>query len=192
MDPSRGDRRPGPGRWAATTPGEETRPGPTSRASRKGRGRSSGPPQGRARSSRPGSSFIREAKGAYSAETRAQVLSELTAGATIASLVARHKIVNWRNQASPQTNPIQSDPDFRALTLKHLEEILVALGRVTAQAADAQWLGRQSAHDLAIFYGVLFDKGARILAALPAGDGSEPPALPVPEGTIDYQDAHKP
>jgi hypothetical protein len=61
-----------------------------------------------------------------------------------------------------------AEPDFRALVLRHLERQLESAGLILAQVRDPAWLGRQSAADLAALYGVVFDRAARILAALPA------------------------
>lgn len=59
--------------------------------------------------------------------------------------------------------------DYGALVLRHLELGFAAAERILAQTADSAWLGKQPANDLAVFYGVVFDKLARILSALPAG-----------------------
>jgi hypothetical protein len=68
------------------------------------------------------------------------------------------------------------DPDFRALVLGLLEAQLRAADRILAQTRDPAWLGRQSAAELALLYGVLFEKSARILGALPTGDDPPTPS----------------
>jgi transposase-like protein len=91
----------------------------------------------------------------------------------------------WRAQqgGDPKTN----DPDYRAMTLSYLGESLAAGERILRQTADAEWMGKQSAGELGVFLGIVFDKAARILAAL--GDGgaagsdqvdTRSPGLPAP------------
>jgi transposase-like protein len=95
-------------------------------------------------------------------------------------------IRRWRSDAglSPTAGDQQTQTDYAALVLRHLELGLAAAERILEQTQDKGWLGEQSAGELATLYGVIFDKQARILSALPAGagreaeDGGEPPALP--------------
>lgn len=84
-------------------------------------------------------------------------------------------------RSDPETN----GPDYRGLILRHMELGLAAAERILAQTQDAVWLGKQSAGELAVFYGVVFDKIARVASALPAGRDAEPDAVDAPPRLVD-------
>ena len=131
-------------------------------------------------------------------DIKAQALAEIMAGASVHGVAKRlgvspATIRRWRVAAGtypdgdPQ-NPLAQEPDFRALTLHFLQESLSAGERILRQTADPAWLAQQRAGELAVFYGVVFDKAARILGALAderPGAGSDqvdtgPAGLPAP------------
>lgn len=126
----------------------------------------------------------------WTEEEKAEAVARLASGESVHSVarsldVQPSTLRQWRARlgADPQKN----DPDFRALTLHYLHESLEAGERILGQTRNQAWLDKQPAGELAVFLGVVFDKAARILEALP-GDG-EPvghqvgagaPRLPAP------------
>jgi len=88
----------------------------------------------------------------------------------------------WRAQAGGDP---QKSPDYTKMVLAHLERAFVALDHILDQAAEPGWLAKQSADHLATFYGVVFDKQARVLAALRTPDDEVrqlPPPAPAADG----------
>lgn len=77
----------------------------------------------------------------------------------------------WRAQAGG--DPKTKNTDYSAVVLEHLELAFVALDHILRQTHDPVWLGKQSAAELATLYGVVFDKQARVLAAIRT-PGDEP------------------
>jgi Homeodomain-like domain len=140
-------------------------------------------------------------------DIKAQALADILAGASVHGVAKRlgvspATIRRWRGQAelgatAPSQVPygqganpqnVLDEPDFRGLTLHFLQESLSAGERILRQTADPAWLAQQRAGELAVFYGVVFDKAARILGALaderPGGGGDQmdtgTPGLPAP------------
>jgi transposase-like protein len=127
-------------------------------------------------------------------EVKAQAVARIAAGESV-HRVARELRVQpatlrgWRTRlalavlgADPQKKA--EDPDYRELVLAHLRKGLEASERVLDQTRDAGWLKQQSAEGLAHFYGVVFDKIARIVAALPVDeDAQRQLPAPGPDGT---------
>lgn len=125
----------------------------------------------------------------FSDEEKAEAIARIKAGESVHA-VARSLAVQpstvrqWRAKFHPEADP-QQEKDYAALVLRHLELGLAAAERILSQTGDAAWLGKQSAGELATFYGVIFDKQARILAALPSQYDPEPERLPPPAGDPD-------
>ena len=126
----------------------------------------------------------------WTEEEKAEAVARVSLGESVHSVaralgVQPSTLRQWRARlgADPQKN----DPDFRALTLHYLQESLQAGERILGQTRNQAWLDKQPAGELAVFLGVVFDKAARILAALP-GDGGPlgdqvdtgAPGLPAP------------
>jgi transposase-like protein len=111
---------------------------------------------------------------------KAEAVARVSAGESVHA-VARSlgtqpsTVRDWRVRLG--ADPQKKDPDFRALVLRYLKESLEAGERVLGQTRNQAWLDKQPAGELAVFLGVVFDKAARILAALP---GQSPPGLPAP------------
>lgn len=123
----------------------------------------------------------------YPPETKAQVIAEWQTGESIKALSRKRNLPErtigfWvkgrtRAPAAPKTQ----DPfrDLDAAIWQVVSANLRALQAVAEQAQDADWRKGQSAHDLAIFYGVLSDKVVRVLAAL-----ERPESSPGPGGVL--------
>ena len=131
----------------------------------------------------------------FTDEQRAAAVSRLLEGEAVKAVardygVQPSTVRGWRAKlgADPRKEQhAEAEVDFRKLTLRYLEHSLAAGERVLGQTEDKDWLGKQSAADLAVFLGVVFDKAARVLAAL--GDGgaagsdqvdTRSPGLPAP------------
>lgn len=117
----------------------------------------------------------------FTDDERATALARLAAGESVHGVaralgIEPSTLRAWRARAGG--DPLKKDPDFRALVLHYLQESLEAGERILGQTRNQAWLDKQPAGELAVFLGVVFDKAARILEALP-GEGAGP-ALPSP------------
>ena len=75
------------------------------------------------------------------------------------------------SRATLQTN----ERDYiRRRLVEHTNANLDALAAIAKHVQEPAWLLKQNAHDLAILYGVIFDKLSRLAVAI-AGDGPEQP-----------------
>lgn len=126
----------------------------------------------------------------WTEEDKAEAVARVASGESVHAVaralsVQPSTVRQWRARLG--ADPLKNDPDFRALTLHYLQESLQAGERILGQTRNPAWLDKQSAGELAVFLGVVFDKAARILAALP-GDGeplgdqvdTRAPGLPAP------------
>jgi transposase-like protein len=115
---------------------------------------------------------------AVDAETKASAVADVVSGESVSATAAKYgvsrtAVAKWRDQAglntlhaSPQNQRQQWVDLITDLTRANLD----ALSAISRHCQDPAWLGKQRAGELAILYGVQFDKLARLVAAL-AGDG---------------------
>jgi fructose-specific phosphotransferase system IIC component len=110
---------------------------------------------------------------AHSDETKAAVLAEILAGASVRGVAKRHglspgTVRGWRAQAGLHPPPVspQKRADLGEQLYGYLEDSLGALRAQLALFADPDWLKKQPAGDLAILHGIVADKTARLLAAI--------------------------
>jgi transposase-like protein len=129
----------------------------------------------------------------YDQETRAAVLAALLSGATVADVSRRLQIPDstiqyWRDRAgigpkAPDDAEWIGDEkkaDLGELVGEYLNEILVSLRAQAIHTRDKEWLGVQSAGELAILHGVLTDKAIRLLGALRTDDSIRLPDAATP------------
>lgn len=115
----------------------------------------------------------------YPAEVKAAVLADALTGMGERRLSAKHNIPrstvrNWivssglrRVQgAAFASQTQQSEAELFDLVIEYLRESLKTLRAVLQGAADPEWLSRQNARELAIFFGVVSDKAGWYLNAL--------------------------
>jgi len=106
-------------------------------------------------------------------EIRAQALADLQAGCTVTDVSMRYDlgkatVSRLKNELGPETleqigtNRIET---IGELVEKHLRASLKAATSVANQCNDRRWIEKQSAKDLAVFYGVVSDKAIRVLEA---------------------------
>jgi hypothetical protein len=111
----------------------------------------------------------------YDQETRAAVLAALLSGATVADVSRRLQIpddAEWIGD--------EKKADLGELVGEYLNEILVSLRAQAIHTRDKEWLGVQSAGELAILHGVLTDKAIRLLGALRTDDSIRLPDAATP------------
>lgn len=118
----------------------------------------------------------------YPDETRAAVMAALLAGQSIPAVAAQHHIPpgtikHWSAQLHQE--PVQPvEPEKRSqigdLLLRFLTCELEALIAQAKVFADAEWLKKQPASEIAILHGVGADKAFRLLEALDSGPAEEP------------------
>lgn len=117
--------------------------------------------------------------GKYPPEAKAAVLADALTGMGERRLSAKHGIPrstirNWVvtkglrkvQGAALQAQTQQSEAELFDLVIDFLREALTTLTVVLARSTDPEWLGRQSARDLAVFVGVVADKAGWYLNAL--------------------------
>lgn len=111
----------------------------------------------------------------YTPQQKATALAALATGDSIRSVsrrlgISRNTLTVWRAEL-PHT-PV-AEPQKNALGEQlygYLEESIDTLSAQVRFARDPAWLRQQNAADLAMLYGVMFDKTWRMLAALQSGD----------------------
>ena len=114
------------------------------------------------------------------AETRAAAVADVLSGESVTTTakkygVSRRAVQMWRNQAGvPSHGALQTNErDYlRRRIVEHTNANLDALAAIAQHVQNPAWLLKQNAHDLAILYGVIFDKLARLAVAV-AGDGPD-------------------
>lgn len=125
----------------------------------------------------------------YTAEQRAQVVAAWKAGASLNAIVRaqgipKSTVREWvkgveRIAVAPKTTQGAEEGETSALNIDAMAWRLVggsfdALDAVHRLAQDPDWLRRQNAADVAIFFGVISDKLIRVLEAVrPADTGSD-------------------
>lgn len=105
---------------------------------------------------------------AHNPEIRAAAMSALLAGESTVAVarefdVPATTVSRWRKQAREEAG--LSD-DISELLTEYLAENLRTLSVQTVVFSDPEWLGQQTAADVAILHGVLADKSYRLLEAL--------------------------
>lgn len=114
----------------------------------------------------------------YPPETRAAVLAAIASGQSLNSIakqygVSRRTVQLWRNEAHLPV-VTQQKKEVLGEQVYGLTEDSITTLRVQLRAAqDEEWIKRQSADSLAVFYGVVADKLIRILAAVRDGTSSD-------------------
>jgi transposase-like protein len=116
--------------------------------------------------------------GPYSLDVKAAALAALATGESLHSVarrlgISRATLRRWRGSAAPlvaQGDP-QKTQQIGAQLCGFLEESIETLTTQARVVRDDAWLRRQSAADLAVLHGVMFDKTARLLAAFEPIEG---------------------
>lgn len=117
----------------------------------------------------------------HSDEVKAQVLAALLAGQSVTQVarqfnVTRTTVRTWRTAAGLTSDSPLINHEKRAeiddLVGSLLASIITTLRVQAEQFRDREWLAKQNAADLAVLFGVMADKGFRILEA---ADVSEAP-----------------
>ena len=106
-----------------------------------------------------------------SPEIRAQVIAALLAGGSVAKVATDYKldkstVSRIKGSLPEQTlQQVATEKKERLIDLveSHLAESLRAATEIARQTQDDVWRSKQSAENLAVFYGVLSDKAIRLL-----------------------------
>jgi transposase-like protein len=120
----------------------------------------------------------------HSDETRSQALAALLEGQGIAEVARKYdlphstvrdikKSIRTKEFAKVRAKKEES---LSGLIEGHLQASLKAATNIANQASNADWLNKQDADKLGVFYGIVTDKSVRILEAAEAaqGAGDEP------------------
>jgi hypothetical protein len=112
----------------------------------------------------------------HSDETRGQALAALLAGQGVSEVAKKYKLP--KATVSDLKRHIDSEEFDQVRTKKaeqlagliegHLHTSLEAARNIAEQTKNGDWLNKQSAEDLGVFYGILTDKAVRILEAAEA------------------------
>lgn len=109
-------------------------------------------------------------------DVQAQVVAEWKSGSserTLAQMhrVSRRTIARWvaGHERAVKTNTLAAY-DLDAMALRLISGSVSTLGAIHGIGQQEDWLRKQSADELAIFYGVIADKLIRVLAAIPKPD----------------------
>jgi transposase len=108
---------------------------------------------------------------AYSPEVKSRVLAALMAGQSVTDAakqfrVSKSRVSEWKSELTRQEiEQIRTTKKERLIDLieSHLTASLKGATKVAQQADNDNWLNKQSADQLAIFYGVLSDKAFRLV-----------------------------
>lgn len=124
---------------------------------------------------------------------KAEAVAAVALGESVSAVarrlgVSRAAVMKWRDASgvTPVTAVTQDKrEDLAGLIVEHTYALLRSLTAIVEHTQDKDWLRKQPAGELAILYGVQFDKLARVAAAF-AGDGagSGQRQLPGPGGTV--------
>src|SRR6266540_277849 len=105
----------------------------------------------------------------YSDETKAAVMAALLTGQSLSYVAKEYKIpkstiANWSTEARKQGFvPNEKREHLGELLIQYLETSLVTLRTQVELFADAIWLHKQSASEVAVLHGVIADKAVRLL-----------------------------
>lgn len=102
-------------------------------------------------------------------------MSALMAGQSVDEVAGEYKlpestIREWAKGQSFAEVRAKKQRDFDQLVSTYLEEILVTLSVQARVTRDEAWIKKQPASELAVFHGVLADKGIRLLTARAAAE----------------------
>jgi transposase-like protein len=118
---------------------------------------------------------------AHSDETRSAALAALLEGQSVPEVARKYKLPS--STVRDLKKSISSD-DFAKVRAKkeeslammiegHLEASLNAARNIANQTNNVEWLNKQDADKLGVFYGITTDKAIRILEAAEAASHSE-------------------
>lgn len=120
----------------------------------------------------------------YSAEVKAQVMAALLMGQRITDAAKEYKIPEstikgWAKRLRDEVYPQVVAGDVQrerigGLILDNVEAMLEATKELMNVVKDKEWLKKQSASEIAVFFGVVSDKTYRLLEALPDGSADQP------------------
>lgn len=110
----------------------------------------------------------------YSDETRAAVMAALLAGQSVSQVaeaynIPRGTVAGWSSklhQTGVSAVSNTKKQEIGDLLLDLLQQQVKALLATLAAVQDSSWIKRQNASDLAVFFGVNYDKLARMIEAL--------------------------
>ena len=82
----------------------------------------------------------------------------------------------WVKEAGHDLESMRAEKryDFQTLVADHAETCLKSLTAQAQAMADQEWLQQQTARDVAILFGVMFDKTISLLAARQSTSGRNP------------------
>lgn len=102
---------------------------------------------------------------AYTQQKIAEALADLMLGMSQEKVAQKHGVA--RNSVQKWSKNVQiKKPDIGDLVEEHLRNELETLSVIAEHTKDKEWLGKQSANDVAVLYGVMSDKAHAKLAAL--------------------------
>jgi transposase-like protein len=113
----------------------------------------------------------------YPINTKAAALAALATGESLHSVarrfgISRPTLRRWRGSVPLVARAVpQKKEQIGAQLCGFLEESIETLTTQARAVRDDAWLRRQSAADLAVLHGVMFDKTARLLAAFEPIEG---------------------
>src|SRR6185312_16091300 len=104
----------------------------------------------------------------HSDETRGAVLAALLSGQSIHEIatayhIDRKTIREWEAASKRGTNPPQKRQDVGGLVAAYLSTALTTLRAQATFFSNEDWLGKQSAAEVAVLHGVICDKAFRII-----------------------------
>ena len=122
----------------------------------------------------------------HTPEQKAQVIAALLAGQSVSAIARQFKVDRttvhrWRAAAGLNgTTLLQQEKrgEIDDLVGNLLRTIIETLQIQAQQCQDKEWIKRQPASELAVFFGVLADKAFRILEAADASGGDMPSPVP--------------
>lgn len=114
-------------------------------------------------------------------ETRSAALAALLEGQGVAEVARKYKLPKStvmdikKHIDSEEFAQVRSkkQDSIAALIEGHLQASLTAATNIAKQTANADWLTKQDADKLGVFYGILTDKSVRILEAAEASTAEE-------------------
>jgi len=120
------------------------------------------------------------AKRQYSEDVKAAVMAALLTGQSVSAVARQYEMPRgtvsaWATRMDRPRPVADADTkkEIGELILLYLRELLGTL-RIQARIfADAKWLEKQSASEVAVLHGVLADKGIRLLEALADSEQAE-------------------
>lgn len=123
---------------------------------------------------------------AHSAETKSAVLAALLAGQGVNEVAAAYGldsglVSRWKSaipESQLQQVAVEKKERLVDLIESHLIASLKGAAKCAEQAHNDDWRNKQSAENLAVFYGVLSDKSIRLVEIAGKVFAAEQPKLP--------------